>query len=250
MTRLRFIGAIMFSLSMLAGLGAAWPAGAVLASPPARQCGNANVSIGSPQGGSPLQGQVAITGSASLPGGDFRYYKVQYAPAGSDQWVDIVSGVTTPVQNGVLATLNADQLPPGDYSLRLMAVDPTGNYCEAYSSPLHVANAAQGTPTPGSTPTADPTQIAQALATQVPINPTPTLVIDVPTTQPGSDPLLSKSASSAAAPSILPLDQINTVTSSAGAFAGQLGHFFVFGIQLTAGIFLFLGVIAFLRNNL
>ncbi|MGE5138145.1 MAG: hypothetical protein ACM3JD_01675, partial [Rudaea sp.] len=79
---------------------------------------------------------------------------------------------------------------------------------------------------------------------------TPTVVVDLPTDGPQQDPALKLSTKSGG-PSLfaLPFD-VGGVGAMAVDWIGQLGQQFVFGAQLTAGLFVLLGVVAFLRNNL
>ncbi len=240
------------------------PGTLVYARPPARDCNDGSVWINYPQAGSVVSGQFSISGTASLPGNDFQYYKVEYSSVGQNAWVVIVNGVRTPVVNGPLATANADSLAPGDYTVRVLAVDRTGNYCEADVSPIHVGASPTDTPTPEDTPTpADtptpnatpvgtPTAQTQDLAGKVEqaVSRTPTLTIQIPTVQPGTNSLISPGNGSSSSIPTLPLAQLNSFGSSAMGWAGSLGQSFVFGIQLTAGIFILLGAIVFLRRNL
>ena len=233
------------------------------ASPPARDCGNSPVSISDPQPGSTVSGDFSIAGTATLPAGEFQYYQVDYSYAGQNTWGVILAGVRTPVVNGILATVNGNMLAPGDYTLRVRVVDRTANYCDAFVSPVHVNLTAPDTATPEASPTPDQTPTPNATSTGQPTAPTqnlagssiqaasrtPTLSIQIPTSQPQTDALLSQDKPGSAL-SALPLDQISSWGTAAGDWMSSLGQAFIFGIQLTAGLFFMLGVIAFLRRNL
>ncbi len=247
----RFVLGAIVALMALYALTSVGPA---YASPPLRDCSGATVSITSPTDGQTVSGTVSIIGSADLPGGQFRYYKLEFARAGTNGWVVIVNAVRRPVINGVLATVDASQLPPGDYTLRILAVDPTGNYCENLAS-IRVGSASDtptptGTPQPSETPNAltNPSaQGAAALPTSLPG--TPTVVVDLTKNAPGLDSIFTQGNGKSALP-FNPSDVMGTVGASAGAFAGQMSHQFIFGMQAMAGLFILLGVIVFLRENL
>ncbi len=248
--------AVSLVLSALASVGK------VYAAPAQRSCTGADVSIGSPAG-STVSGSVPIYGSASLPGGQFRYYKVEFSAAGQNAWVVIADGVRTQVHGGVLATFNAAALAPGDYTLRVLAVDATGNYCEALGTVT--VSSANATPTPGASdtplativPSASGTPLAQSLAGKVTPTPaatavpgTPTVVVDLQSNVPGQDSIFGSGKSSVPLVPTEFVGTMGTVGSSAGEFAGQISHQFVFGMQAMAGLFILLGVIVFLRQNL
>jgi hypothetical protein len=235
------------------------PRATAYAAPTARDCNNAAVWISSPHVGATVSGTFAITGAAALPPGQFRYYEIEYAAVGTDAWAVIVNHVRVRVVNGQLALANADLIQPGDYTFRLLAVDRTGNYCEAFASPVHISSNARGTPMPDASPTpaASPTpnatptdpavlmqDVAQASAG------TPTLTIQIPTVAPGLDPLLTQGKGAASLLPRLPTAELDSIGAAAIAWTGSLGRAFVFGMQLTAGAFILLGVIVFLRRNL
>ncbi len=245
---------VIWAIVGLVALYALASVGTLYAAPAQRDCSGATVYITSPSGGQTVSGSVPIIGSANLPAGQFRYYKLEYAPAGTNAWALIADVVRRPVMNGVLATINVDRAAPGDYTLRLLAVDPTGNYCEALSN-IHVGLASD-TPMPTSTPGPSETPGVQGAA-QTPGAPsvvqtvlpgTPTVVVDLPKNVPGADSIFTTGNGKSALP-FNPAD-LATVGDTAGAFAGQLGHQFTFGMQAMAGLFILLGVIVFLRENL
>ncbi len=249
------------------------------AAPPLRDCAGAAVWISSPAPGSTINGATPIVGAASLPGDQFRYYKVEYSTVNLNAWVVVVDGVRNPVNNGPLASFDASLLPEGDYTIRVLAVDPTGNYCEGFSSPIHVThdpNAANATASPAASPTpaagpaasptpaANPTLVSSGTSTpsaqgtssatrtplpvQTPAPGTPTLVVELPSNVPGQGPDLTKTLGTTNLPQLT--DQLSSVGTAVSSGVGQLGQSFVFGIQMTAGLFILLGIIVFLRHNL
>lgn len=74
-----------------------------------------------------LAGAVSVTGSAIHEA--FQYYKLEYAfgANASDGFV-YFDGANSPVDGGILGTLNTPSLPNGAYTLQLTVVDLTANY--------------------------------------------------------------------------------------------------------------------------
>ena len=138
------LGAVLV-FSMLIALASI---GTLYAAPPRRDCTAVAVYITSPTSETTVSGVTSIVGSAWLPNNEFRYYKVEYAAAGSNGWTPFVSGVRTPVRDGLLATVDTRVLPAGDYSFRVLAVDYTGNYCEGDVTPIHVSSDPNAVGTP------------------------------------------------------------------------------------------------------
>ncbi len=134
------------------------------AAPFAIECRNA-AQLTAPSSGSTVAGAVEIRGRAVVA--DFKFYKVEYARLGQDQWTLIGPDVITrPVQEGGLVVWQSSSVPDGAYRLRLHVVDSTGNYCEAHLAPILVAN--RGAPTETPAPTDTP------VLTAVPPGPTAT----------------------------------------------------------------------------
>lgn len=236
--------------------------GIAYAAPPLRDCSGVSVFITSPNNGQSVDGSFPIIGTATLPGKEFRYYKLEFAVAGSNAWAVIVNNVRHPVVNNVLATVNASAVAPGDYTLRLLAVDQTGNYCEALASVRIGAGAPIETPiaSAGSSSRGNNSSAVSALAT--PIEPiaaaalsaepaapvVPTVVVDLPKAVPGADSIFTTSSGKSGLPFTPP--SWGAVGDSASVFAGQLSHQFIFGMQAMAGLFILLGMIVFVRRNL
>lgn len=88
-----------------------------------------------------LSGTVDVVGSATHE--NFQYYKLEYAvgadasPAADYFWF---GGGNSPVESGVLAPFNTQELPNGAYTVRLTVVDNTGNFPAPCSVTVQVAN--------------------------------------------------------------------------------------------------------------
>lgn len=85
--------------------------------------------ISSPVFGQVVSGQVTITGTAADP--RFQDYRVEVRPAaGSAPWtgpgIVTLASATNPVENGVLATWNTENVPEGPYDVRLVVTDSIG----------------------------------------------------------------------------------------------------------------------------
>lgn len=134
-----------------------------------------------PSAGAVVAGALEIRGRANVP--DFRFYKLEFAPAGSDTWVLIGPDVIhTPItQEGRLVIWQTTIVPDGVYRLRMHVVDPSGNYCEIILQPIIVSNGqppVSNSPSPSPLPTETETPFLG-----VPPQPTattpPTIVTDV-----------------------------------------------------------------------
>ncbi len=109
---------------------------ATLAPPP--QCPTPGVNLTSPRPGARLSGVVQVTGTASI--GNFWYYKVEIGIGRNpSQWSVVGDLHYAPVSDGVLETFNAAAFPPGEYSLRLVVVDKTGNFPEPCAVAIAIA---------------------------------------------------------------------------------------------------------------
>jgi hypothetical protein len=98
------------------------PAAPVAAAP---ACPDSRAVIASPGNGQTLSGAVTVVGTASHE--QFQYYKVEYAPAGSEGF-NYLAGGNSPVVNGSLITFDSSALSNGGWTLRLIVVDLTGNF--------------------------------------------------------------------------------------------------------------------------
>ncbi len=101
------------------------PPAAPVASAPA--CADPSASISSPGNGQTVNGVVSVLGTATHP--SFQYYKVEFAPGPNATGGFVyLGGGNSPVQGGVLANVDTAALGPGQWTLRLVVVDQTGNF--------------------------------------------------------------------------------------------------------------------------
>jgi hypothetical protein len=154
-------------------------AGAVAAPP--RQTTDVAV-INSPASNEVVRGVVPVTGSADHT--SFQFYKLEFhpEPVSGDRWQVIGAIHNSPVINGVLENWDTTQVPDGSYTLRLQTVKQDGNYLEAFSQQVVVANT-QPTPTDTPPPTVEqPEAVVPGIPTETPtpLPPTPTIVVEQP----------------------------------------------------------------------
>ena len=97
--------------------------------PPPPLCPNPAVNLTAPGQNARLSGVVQVIGTAAI--GNFWYYKVEIG-IGNDPsgWTVIGDLHYEPVSSGVLERFNAAAFPAGQYTIRLVAVDKTGNFPE------------------------------------------------------------------------------------------------------------------------
>jgi hypothetical protein len=84
-----------------------------------------------------VSGNISMVGTASHE--SFQYYKVEYAPAGSNNF-SYLAGDQNPVVNGFLASINTGALGNGAWTLRLVVVDQTGNFPEPCQVTILIEN--------------------------------------------------------------------------------------------------------------
>jgi hypothetical protein len=89
-------------------------------------CADLGVRITEPSPGAHLTGIATITGSATVE--NFDYYKLELRSPG-EEWVYLLHS-TQAVIEGVLGQWDTVIVGPGEYELRLVVVDVTGNYPE------------------------------------------------------------------------------------------------------------------------
>lgn len=135
--------------------------------------------ISSPTSNSVVRDTVQITGSADYPSFQFYILEVSPEPVTGDRWQIIGDIHEEPVVDGVLETWNTGLVPDGSYTIRLRVVRLDGNYSEAFSQQVVVANA-QPAPTDTPTPAPTPAEAGPPTTTPTPLPPTPTIVIEVP----------------------------------------------------------------------
>jgi hypothetical protein len=91
----------------------------------AAACPDPRSIISAPGNGQAVNGLVIVSGTANHD--EFQYYKIEYAPAGSEGF-NYLNGGNSPVINGVLITFDSTTLSNGGWTLRLIVVDNTGNF--------------------------------------------------------------------------------------------------------------------------
>jgi hypothetical protein len=88
-------------------------------------CPDAHAIILRPGMNETVSGSISMVGTATHD--SFQYYKVEYAPAGANNF-SYLAGDKNPVVNGFLATINTNTLGNGAWTLQLTVVDQTGNW--------------------------------------------------------------------------------------------------------------------------
>jgi hypothetical protein len=91
-------------------------------------CPNPGSKIVRPGNGDKVAGVIQIVGAASIE--NFEYYKFEFRPAASAEDWNFINRYNNSVVEGVLGDWNTDTVPPGEYELRLVVVDNTGNFPE------------------------------------------------------------------------------------------------------------------------
>jgi hypothetical protein len=84
-----------------------------------------------------VSGTITIIGTATHQ--KFNFFKVEYAPAGSQSF-SYLGGGNSPVINGGLYSFNTTALPNGAWTLRLVVVDQTGNFPPPCQVTIQVQN--------------------------------------------------------------------------------------------------------------
>ncbi|NET73901.1 MAG: hypothetical protein F6K62_24070 [Sphaerospermopsis sp. SIO1G2] len=78
---------------------------------------------------------VNIIGTADTA--DMSYYKLEIGSGTNpSSWTTFGSTHSQPVQGGVLESLQASALPPGNYVIRLIVVKGDGNFDTPYQVPV------------------------------------------------------------------------------------------------------------------
>jgi hypothetical protein len=95
--------------------------------PLAGSCPDPQAQITSPINGQLVSDLITIQGAATHP--SFQYYKIEYAPGANAQGgFSYLGGGNSQVIDGVLWSMDARSLSPGQWTLQLLVVDQTGNY--------------------------------------------------------------------------------------------------------------------------
>lgn len=100
-------------------------------------CPDQRSIILSPGNNETVSGNISMVGTATHE--NFQFYKVEYAPAGSNNF-SYLAGDPNPVVNGFLAGINTGVLGNGAWTLRLVVVDQTGNFPEPCQVTILIEN--------------------------------------------------------------------------------------------------------------
>jgi len=92
-------------------------------------CPTSGVVLYSPSNGALLTGVTQLTGTADIEA--FWYYKIEIGVGNNpSDWTVIGELHYGPVRDGLLGTVDANAFPPGEYTLRLVVVNNSGNFPE------------------------------------------------------------------------------------------------------------------------
>jgi hypothetical protein len=106
-------------------------------------CIPGQIDITSPQNGSEIQGTVVITGTASTS--NFGFYKLEMKRADQNNWLTILAGNETKVDD-TLGAWNTSLLSPGDHQLSLVVTDNQGASLDPCIIQVRVTNLAPTQP--------------------------------------------------------------------------------------------------------
>lgn len=81
-----------------------------------------------PGAGQVVNGPVSVIGTAQSE--NFQYYKIEFKPATAPGDFSFYLRRDNPVNNAPLGIWDPSGLPPGNYLLRVVTVDITGNFGE------------------------------------------------------------------------------------------------------------------------
>lgn len=99
--------------------------GVPIGTPDSSGCSNPLATLTSPKNGDTISGSVDITGTANIAG--FAFYKYEFRdPRGGGGWQAISAG-TDPKTDDLLGKWDTSLVPAGDYDLRLVVTDTSGN---------------------------------------------------------------------------------------------------------------------------
>lgn len=104
--------------------------------PAAEGCTPGQVNLTSPKNGDLLTGTITLVGTANIP--NFGFYTYEIARPGETVWLPVQVG-RQPVVNDVLGTWDTVALTPGDYQLRLVVTDNSGNAIDPCAIQVRVA---------------------------------------------------------------------------------------------------------------
>lgn len=94
-------------------------------SPNPAGCSNPEATLSGPESGETLEGVVGVQGTADIA--NFAFYRYEYRAAGGQAVWQAISAGTDPVVEGELGTWDTSLVPAGEYELRLVVTDTSGN---------------------------------------------------------------------------------------------------------------------------
>ncbi|MCX7609145.1 MAG: hypothetical protein N2049_08020 [Anaerolineales bacterium] len=98
-------------------------------------CIPGQIMISEPKPGEEIRGSITIKGTADIP--NFGFYKYEFAPVGSELWTAIQAS-RDPKRDQALGFWDTRELTPGNYLLRLVVTDNTGNALPPCVVPVRV----------------------------------------------------------------------------------------------------------------
>ncbi|MEM7125860.1 MAG: hypothetical protein AAF702_06015 [Chloroflexota bacterium] len=102
-------------------------------------CPDARAQLNAPPSGTTVSGLISFSGSAIHE--QFQFYKLEYAPgANAQEGFVYLSGGNSPVTNGLLGQFESANLTNGNWTIRLVVVDTTGNFPPPCGITLNVQN--------------------------------------------------------------------------------------------------------------
>jgi hypothetical protein len=114
-------------------------------------CLNPQATITSPIPGAILAGEIEVSGTADVD--NFAFYVVEISTLG-DNWLTVLTsqpdaeGKILPVVNGLLGKWNTALQAPGDYALRLVVKNSSGDFSPPCTIPITVTAPITPSPTP------------------------------------------------------------------------------------------------------
>ncbi len=103
----------------------------------ASNCPDPREVIVSPGENAIVRGLSTIQGTANHD--KFQYYKIEYAPAGTENFA-YLGGGPSPVVDGTLLNFDSHTLPNGSWTIRLIVVDQTGNFLDPCAVTVQIQN--------------------------------------------------------------------------------------------------------------
>jgi hypothetical protein len=88
-----------------------------------------------PRSGQEVSGVIELKGTIDIP--NFGFYKYEVASQGSDSWATISAGRDI-IHDGILGLWDTTEMTPGDYLLRLVAIDNQGQSIAPCIIPVRV----------------------------------------------------------------------------------------------------------------